>query len=369
MTAAASLHHLLHSHHHRRLYYATLHRRILANNQSNNSRLSRSIVTSSIPPSADVFIERPEIIVLAEGTALYNTNSWDKVCKQYFTNCGMHYANVDIFQQHPQQRQRLLSSRMNKKRNNDTRDGDDNVLHNAPVMSLENLEMTLTYDLSRLGTETSPFNDEHYFNDSDDSSNSSSAGTTSASAHVVLIARGPIQCLVAQYFLESSPLAGLILIDPLLLPDDGRRESTMVAKTESSSSSESRWTTSLMELISIIEQLHPPPKNNEEIAFLHSLLQQRQQQQASSSRPLQLEAGAVPMLILYSDNDTIHRDTFRICAERTGAYHTFVGGNADHYDQVPVIKIPKKKAKSDDNDDDLQSTMRLIYEWYDEVVA
>jgi hypothetical protein len=173
---------------------------------------------------------------------------------------------------------------------------------------------------------------------------------------------------VAQYFLESSPLAGVILIDPLLLPDDGRRESTMVAKTKSSSS-ESRWTTSLMELISIIEQLHPPPKNNEEIAFLHSLLQQQQQQQASSSRPLQLEAGAAPMLILYSDNDTIHRDTFRICAERTGAYHTFVGGNADHYDQVPVIKIPKKKAKSDDNDDDLQSTMRLIYEWYDEVVA
>jgi hypothetical protein len=283
----------------------------------------------------------------------------------------MHYANVDIFTQHPQlQRQRLLSSRMNTKENDTTRDDDENVLHAPLMVSLEILEMTLTYDLSRLGTETSPlFNDEQHFNDYDDSSSSNSssaAGTTSASAHAVLIARGPIQCLVAQYFLESSPLAGLVLIDPLLLPDDGRR--TELTSSSSSSSLESRWTTSLMELMSIIEQLHPPPKDNDEISFIHSLLQQ-------SSRPLQLEAGAVPMLILYSDNnnDTIHRDRYRICAERTGAFHTFVGGDADHYDQVPVIKIPKKKNKknddSDDDDDDLQSTMRLIYEWYDEVVA
>jgi hypothetical protein len=264
---------------------------------------------------------------------------------------------------------------MNTKKENDTTRDDDgeNVLHAPSAVSLENLEMTLTYDLSRLGTETSPlFNDEQHFNDYDDSSSSnsssssSSTGTTSTSAHAVLIARGPIQCLVAQYFLESSPLAGLVLIDPLLLPNDGRRHmstTTAVAKAES------RWTTSLMELMSIIEQLHPlPPKDNDdEISFLHSLIQQE------SSRPLQLEAGAVPMLILYSDNDTIHRDRYRICAERTGAYHTFVGGDADHYDQVPVIKIPKKKnKKNDDNhddDDDLQSTMRLIYEWYDEIVA
>jgi hypothetical protein len=259
---------------------------------------------------------------------------------------------------------------MNMKENDTTRDDGENVLHAPSVVSLENLEMTLTYDLSRLGTETSPlFNDEQHFNDYDDSSSSSSnnssssTGTTSASAHAVLIARGPIQCLVAQYFLESSPLAGLVLIDPLLLPNDGRRymSTTTIAKAES------RWTTSLMELMSIIEQLYPPPKNNDEISFLHSLIQQE------SSRPLQLEAGAVPMLILYSDNDTIHRDRYRICAERTGAYHTFVGGDADHYDQVPVIKIPKKKNKKNDDsyddDDDLQSTMRLIYEWYDEVVA
>jgi hypothetical protein len=73
------------------------------------------------------------------------------------------------------------------------------------------------------------------------------------------------------------------------------------------------------------------------------------------------------MLVLYTGNHA-HDDNYRMYAERTAAFHTYMGGGsgaADHFDQMPVLKIPTKRDKKDD----LRTTMRLIYEWYDEVVA
>ena len=56
------------------------------------------------------------------------------------------------------------------------------------VPSLDALERTMTEDLSRLGNDAV---DDIFLGDE-----------SSSSAHVVMIARGPVQCLVAQYFLE-----------------------------------------------------------------------------------------------------------------------------------------------------------------------
>ena len=74
------------------------------------------------------------------------------------------------------------------------------------------------------------------------------------------------------------------------------------------------------------------------------------------------------MLVLYTRHHA-HDDNSRMYAKQTAAFHTFMGGGsgaADHFfDQVPVLKIPTKE----DEQDGLCSAMRLIYDWYEEVVV
>ena len=115
-----------------------------------------------------------------------------------------------------------------------------------------------------------------------------------------------------------------------------------------------------------------------EIALLRSLLAKEEGGGAFSdvtSRPLRLEPGSVPILVMYSGMDHAHADRYRICAERTAAFHT-CGGRGDQFDQVPVLMVPRGWAAAEaaggggnDGKDDVRKSMRLIYEWYDEVVA
>ena len=67
---------------------------------------------------------------------------------------------------------------------------------------------------------------------------------------------------------QSSPLAGLILVDPLLLPEDGRATTTGSRKEKGKKTyhsgggmASSRWRTSLTNLISMMEggEKAPPP--------------------------------------------------------------------------------------------------------------
>lgn len=131
----------------------------------------RGVVTSSTPPSPDVFIERPEIVVLAE-SSLYD-HSWVDHCATFYPPAGLHFASIDIAQR--------------------TADDGDNDESDGGAPSLKSLERTLADDLSRLGDVTDPLADVYL---------PGCAPPTSSSAHALLIARGPLQCLVAQYFLE-----------------------------------------------------------------------------------------------------------------------------------------------------------------------
>ena len=219
---------------------------------------------------------------------------------------------------------------------------------------------------------------------------------------------------------QSSPLAGLVLVDPLLLPEDGRATTKGSGKEKGKKTdhsgggmASSRWRTSLTDLISMLEggdKAHPPPLGGivvdppllfpvddgasfattrqsstvgGEIALLRSLLAKEEGGGALSdgtSRPLRLEPGSVPILVMYSGMDHAHADRYRICAERTAAFHT-CGGSGDQFDQVPVLMVPRDVAaaaaagggggggSSNGGGDDVRATMRLIYEWYDEVVA
>lgn len=305
--------------------------------------LRRSIVTSSIEPSLDARIERPETIVLTE-SSLYS-NSWNEAFQSFYPKQGLHFSSIDMFRSHPDETDTQISS------------------------SVKSLEHVLASDLSHLAT---------------------SIGI--GSAHTVLIARGPIQCLTAQYFLESLPLAGLILVDPLLLPDDGR-----VKKEQHDGSAvvdNNRWDSSLKDFISlldgnvpnmyqhagkkIVEDMdnvtHPlllgdrtatnaskSTSLNIELSLLDSLSRNK------NSRQLLLEPGTVPMLIFYSGNND-YEDYYRIYAERTAAFHT-CAGSTDYFDQVSVVKIPVTQGGSGGGADDLEHLMEKIYEWYDIVVA
>ena len=176
----------------------------------------------------------------------------------------------------------------------------------------------------------------------------------------------------------------MVLIDPLLLPEDGRLKGKTQIELDDSAS---RWKSSLLDLISLLENKAPQMYTNIsqqssekehvddsplliqsttengdamsselEMSLLQSLANKDQH-----AHPLKLEPGSVPILVLYSGGDHAYHDYYRICAERTAARHT-CSGSGDYFDQVSVIKIAPTK-------DTLDEVMQRIFEWYDEIVA
>lgn len=362
----------------------------------NSPHARRRIVTSSIAPPITA-TERPETIVLAE-SKLY-ASSWQGSFASSFPERGLHFSSVDITKPSP-------SIKFSK---------DDN--NYGDCLTLSALESNLRNDLTNIhGNE------------------SSQPSTSSSSAHALLVARGPIPCLISQYFLESLPLAGLVLIDPLLLPEDGRRinkkntnNHTIINNAYGKGSE--RWDTSLTDLIDVLEGRPPAMMNsspvlskgqgtttanktpivitkdrlhNPEINLLHSFARRTENSTTTTTaadegpRPLRLEPGSIPILVLYSKH-SLYSDYYRICAERTAAFHTACGGSGgDYFDQVSVLGIPKKTNELNilDNDgnvtpnvdgvddvhfkldgcnegteDDVDWVVDRIYEWYDEVVT
>ena len=75
----------------------------------------------------------------------------------------------------------------------------------------------------------------------------------------------------------------------------------------------------------------------------------------------------MPILVLYTGNH-MYQDYYRICAERTAAFHT-CGGGGDYFDQVSVLKIPKENDGGKGISDDLNWVTERVYEWYDGEVA
>lgn len=135
-------------------------------------RSRRGIVTSSISPPLDVPMERPEIMVLAE-SSLYK-HSWRDCASSYYPSRGLHFASVDIMQQ---------TSSYTGERDDES------------SLSLKTIQSNLARDLDHLSDVGGC--DMHI-----PGVGVGIASQSSTSAHAVLIARGPIQCLVAQYFLE-----------------------------------------------------------------------------------------------------------------------------------------------------------------------
>jgi hypothetical protein len=330
--------------------------RIISSLRSATQLPLRTIVTSSIAPSLDAAMERPESIVFTESSLYHYSNShhknkWTDAFQSFYPSQGLHFSSIDLF------RTKHISS------------SDES---SAPILSLKSLEHTLAKDLSHLA---------------------STIGI--GAAHTVLIARGPIQSLVAQYFLESLPLAGLVLVDPLLLPNDSRVMNDTSQSSTTSAKVENRWNSSLQVLISLLDgttpnmysddkvladkknhahplllndewrRMHPNTESKVSTSFGKELSLLDSLSQSNNSRPLLLERGTIPMLICYSGSTgNEYEDYYRVCAERTAAFHT-CGGSSDYFDQVSVLRIPTQ----DTGGDDLDILMEQIYEWYDVAVA
>ena len=254
-------------------------------------------------------MERPETMVLVE-SSLYK-GSWEEAFTAFFTSQGMHFASLNI---------------------TTTSDGSGTTLGS--------IEQTLAHDLSDL----------------------------SESAYTVLVARGPIQSLVAQYYLESLPLVGLVLVDPLILQNDGRGTGT-----------DERWSDSTQSLLKLLDDhethdkanvitqkssdLEPPltalnktETSATELGLLQSL------PSITNPRPLELEPSSVPILVLYSSHHK-YQDHYQKCAKSTARFHSF------DYDNASVLEIAVKSDVGSAVEDDLDWVTEKVFEWYNEFVA
>lgn len=110
--------------------------------------------------------------------------------------------------------------------------------------------------------------------------------------NIVLITRGPIVSLVAQYYLESLPLAGLVMVDPILYPFPKLKFK----------------------------------RGSMQDAFMKGVLAGKE------TRPLKLEPGIVPMLVFRSMVDPI----FEKAAEAVALRHSDPDGA---FGKVPVHDI------------------------------
>jgi hypothetical protein len=138
--------------------------------------------------------------------------------------------------------------------------------------------------------------------------------------NVVLVARGPIVSLIAQYYLESLPLAGLILVDPILI-DHEHILHRLEARLERDSSQHQ---------------------------FVKELLS------TEEPRQLKLEPGAVPMLVFQSLQDESFKMASTDVAHRLGDPDGLFG-------EILVQDISSTEADS-------LVAIDLITEWIDETV-
>lgn len=143
------------------------------------------------------------------------------------------------------------------------------------------------------------------------------SGSTDPS--IVLLARGPCMSWLAQFYLESLPLAGLILVDPL--PWDDRNGANQ------------------MELYYEKYQLRD--------SLGYQLFQDYSEHWGHWT--LQLEPGVVPMLVWH----TITRPAFKRCADNTAHYHSTSNT------RVPVLKLPNDVADHCEHAEEVAATWTL----------
>ena len=183
------------------------------------------------------------------------------------------------------------------------------------------------------------------------------ANDLSTHADVVLVARGPLPCLVAQFYLESFPLSGLILVDPLIVP---RRDGTHNDDDDDDDDDERSLQSSAQTFMEIASKADCFDLNNETSGSKgeEANLLDKMQHNSEFDRPLKLEAGIIPVKVLYTGGAIGHETKeFRRCAEQTASCHTPEDGTG-LWGEVTVEQLET------DND----TALETIYSFHDEII-
>lgn len=266
----------------------------------------RYIVTLSVEAptvsSDPKYQERPGSLILSE-SALYR-NPWSGHFSRAFPRRGVHFVGVDLF------------SGLQP----------DQKLGNLPLLSL--LEENLKVDIGQL-----PF--------------------------PLLVARGPVLSLVAQYYLESLPLSGLVLIDPLILPDHERFPNSVGQMKQSA--------TKMLEMLQnqtsglpFRDRISLTDKNDvrAELAAINELATG-----TTWNRPLRLEPGTVPMMVLSTVGKGVYpEDFFRKCSYETQKFHSPQDKTNGRWGDVLAKDI------SEENGENLDHVVDTIFHWIDDYV-
>ena len=127
----------------------------------------------------------------------------------------------------------------------------------------------------------------------------------------VLVSRGPLVSWCAQFYLESFPLQGLVMVDPILF-DNSETEQT----------------------IRLLGMLHSQLETLDGVGMKTHLLEDCQ------SRKLKLEPNSVPMLVMHSLND----EASKCCSIETAKRHSDINGL---FGAVPVEDISQNRSIGD----------------------
>lgn len=141
----------------------------------------------------------------------------------------------------------------------------------------------------------------------------------------ILVCRGPLSSLCAQYYLESYPLQGLIMVDPILIDDDddddvnSNKDRTDLDENDDDADDENNNDTA-RRLI-------------EESMLDAGVVESEEELQHFHSNKLLLEPNAVPMLVLLSiPNLSWNNVAIKNVAERHG-------DERGPYGRVPVVQL------------------------------
>jgi hypothetical protein len=162
---------------------------------------------------------------------------------------------------------------------------------------------------------------------------------------IALIARGPLVSWVAQLHLESNPLAGLILIDPLPLDEPEN--------------------TDVVQAINFLAKSHSSARTTQQLQTLHN-------NRDTDIRPLLLEPGSVPMMLFHSFLDQNYINAVHRTAERhrmsddDDELHTLQAGEEGnttesnieiHPGEIPILSLSESLAQSTSIGETFQTTM------------
>lgn len=253
--------------------------------QRSSSDVTRffSILSSIEPVQGTIgYSERPGTIIYAESSLYSKTSkSWVKCFEKEIPQRGLHFVNISVFD---------ISSKEEWKKGN-------------PYAQIREAEIELANDISSFPCP-------------------------------VLVTRGGLPSMVAQFYLESFALSGLVMVDPFVLPEIA----------SSSATSSNRTSISCRKLFQEVS-LQAKSEMQDNCAELHllQLLSSSSESPGKEVRMLKLEPSSVPMLLLYpsivSAPESSNEEWYKSCVEITAEYHNSIEEtvNVQHLKQEPKV--------------------------------